>query len=78
VNEVSVLVGFGAGSLRNWPPMFRDNVPVSFLKVILHISTLEDDVTTCIKRTSSTLPSDAAFFIIRRRYLKETKDAEFL
>jgi hypothetical protein len=78
VNEVSVLVGFGAMSLRNWlPDVSRQRTGLIFkgrfghfdpLKMTSHVS----------KRQPPTLPSDAAFFILRRRYLKETKEAEFL
>lgn len=79
MNEVSVLVGFGAMSLRNWlPDVSRQRTGLIFKGRFGHFDPLKMKSQHVSKRQPPTLPSDAAFFIIRRRYLKETKDAEFL
>jgi hypothetical protein len=47
----SVLVEFGALSLRSCFPTFRDNVVVSLLRGFSDISPPENDITTCLGKT---------------------------
>ena len=73
MNEVSVLVEYGAVSLRNCLTTFQDNVVVSSLSVLLDISPPEDDITTrCLEKTVTSYsatrrPVSEERFISRRR-----------
>ena len=69
MNEVSVVVGSGAVSLRNWSPMFSRQRTSLIFKGLLDISIPEDAIMS--QNDSYQLRSDVASCPRRRHYLKE-------